>query len=417
MCDNVGGGPIPFLVTTNTELEGYADIKVLLDGGCINISTVYHKNSNSSRRGKRDRTTAFGDSGNDESQKRHNSSATTTEIVLHIVGATTESELWGWDGSNNSASSSSSSSSSVDVLNAYTEASTNLITYLEELLQVPSITLRCIFIGPNCGNSSRSSSSAKIPITTAMNYDTSSLPMKKKSSITTTNSSMLIIETQCCNYGSSKNNTKEFLFPIPDVIIFFNPGFSCPDYDWSSALLYASSLSMCDNVGGGPIPFLVTTNTELEGYADIKVLLDGGCINISTVSRDVLEAIDYPIDNRNSRNNKQNEDDFIFGMNPYVGLRVRQSGTMGNDLFVKNRWIICGLFQKSSIIRPSTTTPPTRNKMKDQERKRNRSITDSRNNDDDDDDIGEEKSRKRQRQDNVVGGGDKNAKKKNPALI
>jgi len=390
------------------------------------------KNSNSSRRGKRDRTTAFGNSGNEESQKRQNSSATTTEIVLHIVGATTESELWGWDGS--SSSSSNSSSSSVDVLDAYTEASTNLITYLEELLQVPSITLRCIFIGPNCGNSSRNSSSAmKIPITTAMNYDTSSLSMKKKSSITATKSSMLIIETQCCNYGSSKissssnnNNTKELLLPPPDVIIFFNPGFSCPDYHWSSALSYASCLSICDNVGGGPIPFLVTTNTELEGYADIKVLLDGGYINISTVSRGILEAIDYPIDNSNCNNNKHYEDEFeeqcIFGMNPYVGLRVRQSGTMGNDLFVKNRWIICGLFQKTSIIHPSTTTPPTRNKLKEHVRKSNKSITDSRNkddddDDDDDDDIGEEKSRKRQRQENVVGGGDKNAKKKNPALI
>jgi hypothetical protein len=173
--------------------------------------------------------------------------------------------------------------------------------------------------------------------------------------------------------------------------------------------------------GGGPIPFLVTTNTELEGYADIKVLLDGGHININTVSRDILEAIDYPIDKSNgSRNkNKQYNDEFeeqvIFGMNPYVGLRVRQSGTMGNDLFVKNRWIICGLFQKMSSIRPTTATPPTCNK-------RNKSITDSRNkddddDDDDDDDIGEEKSRKRQRNENDNGGGDKNAKKKNPALI
>jgi hypothetical protein len=253
-----------------------------------------------------------------------------------------------------------------------------------------------------------------------MNYDTSSLSMKKKSPITTTNSSMLIIETQCRNYGSSK-------IPIPDVIIFFNPGFSCPDYDWSSALSYASSLSICDNVGGGPIPVLVTTNTELEGYADIKVLLDGGYINFSTVSRDILEAIDYPNDNSNCNNNKHYGDEFeeqcIFGMNPYVGLRVRQSGTMGNDLFVKNRWITCGLFQKMSIIHPSTTTPPTRNKLKEHVRKSNKSITDSRNkdydddDDDDDDDIGEEKSRKRQRNENDAGGGDKNAKKKNPALI
>jgi hypothetical protein len=407
-------GPTWFVEAMTRKARQTVDIKSPIRSPVPVITST--KNSNSSRRGKRDRTTAFGgnsSSSNEESQKQQKSSVTTIEIVLHIVGATTESELWGWDGT----SSSSSSSSSVDVLDAYTEASTNLITYLEELLQIPSITLRCIFIGPNCGNSSRNGSATKIPIITSNNYDTSNLSMKNKSSITATPSSMLIIETQCSNYGSrNNNNTQGLVLPPPDVIIFFNPGFSCPDYDWSSALSYASSYSLCDNVGGGgPIPFLVTTNTELEGYADIKVLLDGGYININTVSRDILEAIDYPIDKSNGSSNKNKqyddefEEQFIFGMNPYVGLRVRQSGTMGNDLFVKNRWIICGLFQKMSSI-PNTATPPTRNK-------RNKSITDRRNKDDDDDDIGEEKSRKRQRNDNDAGGGDKNAKKKNPALI
>jgi hypothetical protein len=411
-------GPTWFVEAMTRTARQTVDVKSPIRSPVPVITSM--KNSNSSRRGKRDRTTAFGgnSSSNEESQKQQNSNVTTIEIVLHIVGATTESELWGWDGS---SSSNSSSSSSVDVLDAYTEASTNLITYLEELLQVPSITLRCIFIGPHCGNSSRNGNETKIPIITSNNYDTSNLLMKNKSSITATPSSMLIIETQCSNYGcinNKNNNTQDSLLPPPDVIIFFNPGFSCPDYDWSSALSYASSYSLCDNVGGGgPIPFLVTTNTELEGYADIKVLLDGGYININTVSRDILEAIDYPIDKSNgsSNKNKQYNDEFeeqvIFGMNPYVGLRVRQSGTMGNDLFVKNRWIICGLFQKMSSIRSTTATPPTRNK-------RNKSITDSRNKDDyDDDDIGEEKSRKRQRNENDAGGGDKNAKKKNPALI
>jgi hypothetical protein len=398
-------GPTWFVEAMTRKARQTVDVKSPIRSP---VPVTFTKNNNS-RRGKRDRTTAFGgnSSSNEESQKQQKSSVTTIEIVLHIVGATTESELWGWDGT-----SSSASSNSVDVLDAYTEASTNLISYLEELLQVPSITLRCIFIGPNCGTSSRNGSATKIPIMTAMNDDTSNLSMKNKSSSNNTTSPMLIIETQCCNYGN--NTDKELVLPPPDVIIFFNPGFSCPDYDWSSALSYASSYSLYDKLGGGPIPFLVTTNTELEGYADIKVLLDGGHININTVSRDILEAIDYPIGNRNiSNKSKQYDDEFeeqvIFGMNPYVGLRVRQSGTMGNDLFVKNRWIICGLFQKMSSIRPNTATPPTH--------KRNKSITDSRNKDDDDDDIGEEKSRKRQRNENDVGGGDKNAKKKNPALI
>ena len=41
---------------------------------------------------------------------------------------------------------------------------------------------------------------------------------------------------------------------------------------------------------------------------------------------------------------EDSERSFFFNENPYAGLRVQQSGTMGNDLYVKNSWIVGGLF-------------------------------------------------------------------------
>ena len=40
----------------------------------------------------------------------------------------------------------------------------------------------------------------------------------------------------------------------------------------------------------------------------------------------------------------------MFGENPFAGSRVRQSGTMANDLFVKNRWLLAGVFGKPMVI-------------------------------------------------------------------
>jgi hypothetical protein len=41
--------------------------------------------------------------------------------------------------------------------------------------------------------------------------------------------------------------------------------------------------------------------------------------------------------------------DVVFGNNPFAGSRVRQSGTMANDLFVKSRWMLAGVFAKPVI--------------------------------------------------------------------
>jgi hypothetical protein len=211
------------------------------------------------------------------------------------------------------------------VLDAFAEASANLATYLENFLQVRSISIRCIFVGPDC------------PL---RNY-VGSLP------IPDSKSSTLSVETYRRNYGDDAGQPGDLL-PAPDAIVFFNPGFTCPDYDWSTALSASTSWPTA------PTPFLVATNTEIEGYADVKCLLDSGHVDPSSLPVDVLDAMDVSAPNGVHRRRPQEDDDddysgktFLFRMNPYAGLRVRQSGTMGNDLYVKNRWIVCGLFRTS----------------------------------------------------------------------
>lgn len=251
------------------------------------------------RRGKRDRTAIS------PNQQQH---AGNKQLVIHIVGASSNSELWGWDGKKKDAA----------VLEAYAEAATNLLSYFESF-PIILASIRLVFIGPDCPKSDKC---------------TVSIPDSK---------TLLVVETHCCNYGQ-----QETPIPTPDVIVFFNPGFSCPDYDWSVALTTAaeSSKTRCT-------PFLVTTNTEMEGFADIKCLLDGGYIDSMSIPGDILEAVDHY-----GPKSKSEDDDldksFFFGENPYHGLRVRQSGTMANDVFVKSGWMFGGLFQKSCISKQKT---------------------------------------------------------------
>lgn len=282
----------------------------------------------SGKRGREQISEEGGDEGGGQRQKKR-------ELVLHIVGASTNSELWGWDMSSSSRRKKDDDNvEDIPVLNAYAEASTNLSTYLKNLLEISSISIRCVFIGPDCPDSGKGASSSS---------STTSAGHVVKVPIPDDSSSLLTMETYRCKYGG----LDQPYLPYPDGIVFFNPGFSCPDYDWSAALSAATAYQYASTTSGassGAIPFLITTNTEMEGLADIKYLLDGGYVDEKSLSRDVLEMIDHP-----SATNCEDEsdDDLVtsfFGENPYAGLRVRQSGTMANDLYVKNRWIVGGLF-------------------------------------------------------------------------
>jgi hypothetical protein len=365
------------------------------------------------RRGKRDRSSAFGGGGRSDEKEDDGGwdHHRRREIVLHVVGASADSELWGWDGKRGGRRDEDDddgvgNDDNVHVLDAYAEASANLASYLENLLQIRSVSIRCVFIGPDCPPAN----------------DISELP------IPDSKSSTLTIETHRRNYGDAGKGSGDL--PTPDAIVFFNPGFTCTDYEWSTALIAASaSSSSCPTGGGGPTPFLIATNTEIEGYADVRCLLEGGHVDPRSLPDEVLEAMDHQ---RTGADESDNDDDynsreaFLFRMNPYAGLRVRQSGTMGNDLYVKNRWIVCGLFRTTAAAGGLVLGGggrgggyiPSRRGPTEKRRGKKSAVDDNDGNDDD----GEDKARKRRRnegrRDAPNGkGSEQNAKRKNPALI
>ena len=226
------------------------------------------------RRGKRDRSSISPKKDEDRSSERKR------ELVLHIVGASVDSELWHWDGL-------SSDNIEEELLNAYGEAATNLTSYLNNLLEMTNISIRCIFVGPDCPNQ-KSVISHRIQVT-----------------IPDSTASTLSIETHACYYGSSEQP----YLPAPDAVIFFNPGFSCPDYNWSSALNAVCAYQVSSRIS---TPILITTNTELEGFADIKYLLDGGYWNAESLPKDVLEAVDYQATSNKTSSGGYNDGDTLF---------------------------------------------------------------------------------------------------------
>ena len=288
------------------------------------------------------------------------------ELVLHIVGAQSDSELWGWDGT----SSSTNNNNKNEMLDAYAEASSNVLSYLQNFIDV--ITgIRLVFVGPGCPqqqHQQRGKDDETKNKRTVFHCE-KMIPGSK---------TMLYVETHCCNYGddggSSSNNDNNDAIPPPDAIIFFNPGFSCTDYDWSTALNAAASSS--SSLHGSTLlsstPFLVTTNTEMEGYADIKCLVDSGYIDSKDIPNGILETFsdDDPSSLNDKKYSSHNDDDdeqekkFFFCENPYAGLRVRQSGTMANDLYVKSRWVMGGLFVPDNKRMVATTLVKSKSKKK-----------------------------------------------------
>ena len=230
------------------------------------------------RRGKRDRSSISPKKDEDRSSERKR------ELVLHIVGASVDSELWNWNGSSPDKNDDSSDNIEEEFLNAYSEAATNLTSYLNNLLEMTNISIRCIFVGPDCPKQ-KSVISHRIQVT-----------------IPDSTSSTLSIETHACYYGSSEQP----YLPVPDAVIFFNPGFSCPDYDWTGALNAVCAYQVSSRAN---TPILLTTNTELEGFAEIKYLLDGGYVDSESLPKNVLEAVDY------QATANKTSDTFFFGEN------------------------------------------------------------------------------------------------------
>ncbi len=144
-----------------------------------------------------------------------------------------------------------------------------------------------------------------------------------------------------------------------DIVVLFNPGLTCPDYPhWTETL-------RCIPNG---TPFLLTTNTEMEGIADCQYLLDQDKIQSLPPVLAELLGVATGHDDDDDRTEDSPHTSF-FSVNPYCGSRVRQNGTMANDVFVKNRWILGGILDRfdppptrrssSTTKRMKTTTDPT----------------------------------------------------------
>lgn len=206
-----------------------------------------------------------------------------TELVIHIVGASTDSELW--NGQDNFVA-------------AYGEA----LLQLAEDFRFDSIQLH--MIGPECPED---------PI-----REDRTMPYQQKNG----SQYNLAFRTHQCSYS------KEILGSIPKahVVVFFNPGFTCPDYDWNetvACLEYGTAL-------------LLTTNTEMEGVSDCNFLLQEKLIpSLPPMVAEIMGSYE-----------EGQGDDVFFSENPYAGSRVRQSGTMANDLYCKNRWMLASILAK-----------------------------------------------------------------------
>ncbi|KAG2450207.1 hypothetical protein HYH02_000308 [Chlamydomonas schloesseri] len=93
------------------------------------------------------------------------------------------------------------------------------------------------------------------------------------------------------------------------VFLAFNPGFTCPDYDWGPTLDAIAARSGSGRAAGAVL--VVATNTRVEALMDCELLLERGWRPAGGAEP-----------------------------NPYTSLQARQSGTLANDLYRKNAWLV-----------------------------------------------------------------------------
>jgi hypothetical protein len=205
-----------------------------------------------------------------------------SSLNIHVIGASLDGELW---------------NGHVDtVIASYTEA----LLQIAEDFGFNGISLH--MIGPECPT---------IPLDLEQ-----TLPYERDMSKTYT----LHLTTHQGLYtdGLLREISK------PHVVCFFNPGFTCPDYDWGE------TMELLDY----GTAYLSTTNTEMEGVSDCNYLMEKRLFpHLPPLAAEIMGIEDYG-------------NLTFFLENPYSGSRVRQSGTMANDVFVKNRWMLGGMLAK-----------------------------------------------------------------------
>ena len=286
------------------------------------------------------------------------------KTVIHVVGVSDDAELWG----NGSFVKDQKKDGVASWWQAYAEA---LVSVAEEH-RIQQVVVR--FIGPECTEPSLSTVRRSVPL--------DSNPQQ---------SYQLTLSIHQTFYD------QKFLQSLqeqPTVVVLFNPGFTCPDYNWDMTVTCLMALK--ESTG-----FLVTTNTQMECVADCQYLLDKKLVATPPpILSHVL--LDDPTQTNDDDNDEEEESEVIFAENPYAGDRVRQSGTMANDVFVKNRWMLCGLFNSSS----KATT------KKKKKKKRDRAQLLARGEEEEDDDVVDALARN-QKKTKVPS----NSKLTNPALV
>jgi hypothetical protein len=98
----------------------------------------------------------------------------------------------------------------------------------------------------------------------------------------------------------------------------------------------------------------------MEGIADCQYLIDQD--SIQTVPPALAEI--YGLNSHDeSPDEVKDKVQSVFSENPFCGSRVRQSGTMGNDLYVKNRWLLMGVIDSVDSSGAKTESASKRIKM------------------------------------------------------
>jgi len=306
-----------------SEYESYPATlaNVLTDAPCF--QPILERYARSKRRGKTVRQEDI------DTYHSSSSSHTTTDsaLTIHIIGASHESELW--------AGFKMKHDSCPNVYNAYADSLTELISSYKMIK-----TINLIFVGPDCPqndvNQVRIIQREMMEDRSLVNSN-SHKRKRSDSKEDDSSSCRVVIHSVRTNYDETIRKT----YSSPDIIVFFNPGFTCPDYSWQEALDACVAIDSSKK-----LPFLVTTNTEMEAISDLGWLHQYGYIEslpetVSDIINDGMKEHDPDIVDYNDKHQ------MFFGENPNQGSRVRQSGNMANDLFVKNRWIYGGLLGKA----------------------------------------------------------------------
>jgi hypothetical protein len=239
----------------------------------------------------------------------------TRALVLHIVGASEDSEFWDASGDEQFDR----------VWSAYADA-------LSELTTTRGFdTIELHFVGPECPEE---------------NLQGNKAIQSTEKDATTGN---LLVQTHKGVYNSELLN--QLAIPKADIVVFFQPGFTVPEYDWKETLA-------CIEKG---TPFLSTTNTELEGIADCQYLLDQDRIQSMPAGLADIFGLHTPGDEEDLTEVKDQSNAF-FSENPFSGSRVRQNGTMANDLYVKNKWMLGGVLDVFDPSKAEADSPSKRRK-------------------------------------------------------